>query len=121
MKTTGSGLRKLCVVLLTTCAAACAQNFPNSKEDSNLAFALMFVHLNNQYYSKFLMVVGAGDSTVRSFSIDESTGALTQVSSLGAAVSGIGLDIHPTLPYIYQARNEWTAWRPSDSTRQRAY
>lgn len=66
---------------------------------------MLFLRQSTQYYSKFLFVVGPGDVTLRSFSIDENTGALTQVSVVNPTIAGLGIDIHPTLPYIYQARN----------------
>ncbi|MCE9600100.1 MAG: lactonase family protein [Spirochaetia bacterium] len=53
-------------------------------------------------YSKLLFTANSGDITFRSFRIDQDTGALTLASTMTPAASGIGVDIHPNLPYVYQ-------------------
>lgn len=95
----------LSCVLLCLAFAGCAVGFPVSRKTSQAEALLLFFHLRTEYYSKFLFVVGGGDTTFRSFGIDETTGALTQISVMTPPGSGIGLDVHPTLPYVYQSLN----------------
>lgn len=78
-------------------------SYSSSKMLTDDEVAVLF--LRQKYYSRFLFVVGAGDTTLRSFSIDNTTGSLTPAGIVSPSVAGIGIDIHPTLPYVYQTLN----------------
>ncbi len=94
-------LRRISCIVLGGLFCSCSYGVPETLTGDQLT--LLF--LRQKPYSKFLFVVGAGDSTVRSFLIDQTTGSLTPASVITASVSGIGIDAHPSLPYVYQALN----------------
>jgi len=88
-------------VILFGVLSSCS--YSSSKMLTDDEVAVLF--LRQKYYSRFLFVVGAGDTTLRSFSIDNTTGSLTPAGIVSPSVAGIGIDIHPTLPYVYQTLN----------------
>ena len=61
----------------------------------------------HQFFSRFVFSVTSGDNLIRAFSLDESTGTLTQVSSLGTAPanSTLAMSRHPTLPILVFPEN----------------
>lgn len=102
MSSTRMLLCLLCLWLLN-CSAAF---LPGQQQLDGRALAVWLIH-PPWNYSKFLFAVSSLDTTVRSYTIDYSTGTLTQVTSL-PTVAAIGIDIHPTLSYIYYASNTGT-------------
>lgn len=95
----------LCAVL--SLGAGCARAFPDgSRESQQREFLVLLFHANTpQYYSNVLFAVSPGDVTYRSYRINQTSGALTPVSSLTPPGFGIGTDVHPTAAYSYMAIN----------------
>lgn len=86
------------ILLFTFATSGC---FPSTTNNiPELAF--LGIHFGLAMpFSKLLFTANSGDVTFRSFQIDQQTGALTLASTMSPAASGIGVDIHPTLPYVY--------------------
>lgn len=71
----------------------------------------------NPNYSRFLFTVTSGDDQVRAFSIDYSTGTLSQVSSVGVGSgSSLFMSRHPSRPILLVPENN-----PSDGVRSFTY
>jgi len=59
----------------------------------------------NPFYSKFLFAMSIGDTAVRSFSLDYSSGQLTQTDSINTGISGLWISRHPIGPFLFVTEN----------------
>lgn len=99
-----SRLSILLCSLFSLCSIQCSAAFlPGQQQLDGRVLAVWLIH-PPWNYSRFLFAVSALDTTMRSYRIDSATGALTQVTAF-PTISGIGIDIHPTLSYVYLANN----------------